>query len=72
MRKVIYKGNLYTVEDEAMNFYKLSGDLWVRKSDCNEFKKNKITIERIVLASAISFVIFHVSRILIIEIAKLL
>ncbi len=72
MKKVIYCGDIYTVEEEAGNFYKLSGELWVKKSACTEIPNFKITFEGVFLALAVAFVIFHLSRILIIEVAKLL
>ena len=70
MKKVIYCGKIYTVEEEAVSFYKLSGEIWVKKSACTEIHDFKITFEGVFLAIAIAFIIFHVSRILIIELAK--
>ncbi len=72
MKKVIYKGKIYTVEETMRGFYKLSGDLLVHRSDCKEMPQIYITIERVGLALAIGFIMFHVSRILIIEIAKII
>jgi len=71
LKRVIYNGEIYIVEEEALDFYKLTGEIWVKKSECEEIEFLKITKERVFLALAIAFVLFHVSRILIIEIAKL-
>ena len=65
MKKIIYRGDIYTVEEESSDFYKLSGNIWVKKSQCKEIS-SVITLERVALALAIAFIIFHVSRILII------
>jgi len=70
MKKIIYRGDIYTVEEESSDFYKLSGNIWVKKSQCKEISSVKITLERVALALAIAFIIFHVLRILIIELAK--
>jgi len=71
MKKIIYRGDIYTVEEESSDFYKLSGNFWVKKSACTEITDFKITFEGVFLALAVSFFVFHLSRILIIEIAKL-
>ena len=71
MKRVIYGGEIFTVEEEALDFYKLTGEIWVKKTECEEIQFLKIAKERVFLAIALIFIIFHVTRILIIEIAKL-
>ena len=36
MKKVRFNGLIYTVEEEFHDSYKLSGSLWVKKSECKE------------------------------------
>ena len=37
LKKVTYNGLIYTVEDEAGNFYKLTANGWVKKEDCTHW-----------------------------------
>lgn len=37
MKKVTYNGLIYTVEDESLHHYKLSGIGWKKKSECTHW-----------------------------------
>lgn len=37
MKKVTYRGLIYTVEESIYGFYKLSGIGWRQKSDCTHW-----------------------------------
>lgn len=75
MNKVTYNGEIYTVEEEFNDYYRLSGSLWVKKNLCKQAPKFQIlaalknlTIEKIALIAVFLFLTFHVVRIFIINI----
>lgn len=71
MKKIKFNGFIYTVEEEFHDSYKLSGGFWVKKSECEKVHK-KIPFEYITIFLASAFFIFHLSRILIIELSKIM
>ena len=75
MNKVTYNGEIYTVEEEFHEYYRLSGSLWVKKNLCKQVPKftilaaiKNLTIEKIALIIIYSFLTFHILRIFIINI----